>query len=324
MKPLSRLDQNVIPDADEIRLFAKVRNEATKLPFFLSYYRSLGIERFFFIDNDSTDRTVEFLLSKDKDFHVFATTEKLSQTRAGMDWIEPLLHSYGRNRWCVVVDADELLVYPNSETVGLRRFCQTLDLMNSNAFASIMLDMYPAGNLEDVSYLPGQSFIEASPFFDRSGYNWLGSGPNGPTIVGGPRLRMFFPEFLDRRILARILRRIRSYIGRPIPWPPILNKVPLVRWNKQMSFAPAAHFISGARLAKGNGALLHFKFLGDFSEHVKEELVRKAYFDEGREYQRYFERLRQRTPINFKCEISVRFTGTRQLLELALINEPKK
>ena len=52
MTPLSRLDHNLIPDLDEIRLFAKVRNEAKRLPFFLCYYRALGVDRFFIIDND--------------------------------------------------------------------------------------------------------------------------------------------------------------------------------------------------------------------------------------------------------------------------------
>ena len=46
MSSILRLDRNVIPGSDETRLFAKVRNEARRLPFFLSYYRRLGVNRF--------------------------------------------------------------------------------------------------------------------------------------------------------------------------------------------------------------------------------------------------------------------------------------
>lgn len=52
MSELRKLDTNPIPDVDEIRLFAKVRNEAAKIPFFVSYYRDLGISRFSLLTMD--------------------------------------------------------------------------------------------------------------------------------------------------------------------------------------------------------------------------------------------------------------------------------
>ena len=316
MSELRKLDTNPIPDVDEIRLFAKVRNEAAKIPFFVSYYRDLGISRFFFIDNGSSDCTVN-LLKKNSDVHVFATLERMSEARAGMDWIEPLLHRYGLNRWCIVADADELLVYPASEEIPLRRFCQDLDGMGASAFACILLDMYPGGNIADMTYTPDQSFIDACPFFDSSGYRWISSGADGPSVIGGPRLRMFYPELLEG-IRGRILRRINTYRGRPSESPPFLNKIPLVRWGSQMRYSSAAHYLSGANLASGHGALLHFKFLGDFAQRVEEELVRKAYHNGGQEYRRYFERTRKRS-IRFKCRTSVEFNDSKQLLDLGLI-----
>jgi hypothetical protein len=91
-----------------------------------------------------------------------------------------------------------------------------------------------------------------------------------------------------------------------------------------MSFSSAAHSLSGAQIAGGNGALLHFKFLGDFSRRVNEELIRKAYFNDGGEYKQYYRRLRTRRKINFMSKISVRFSGTHQLLDLELIKEPRE
>ena len=319
-----RLDSNLIPEADEIRLFAKVRNEANKLPFWLSYYRALGVDRFFIVENESTDHTVD-LLSGEKDVHIFLTSEKMSAARGGMDWIEPLLHQYGENRWCLIVDVDELLVYPNSENVSLRGLCLLLEQMNADAFFCLLIDMYPDGNVDDITYVPGQSFLDISPFFDGSGYRSLWSGPSGALVIGGPRLRMFYPGYLPG-IHWRFLRRIRAYIGLPISNPPILNKVPLVRWGRQMSFSSAAHSLRRCHLAKGNGALLHFKFLGNFAYRVEEELVRKAYFNEGQHYQRYFRRLRgsrnRLRKIDFMCRISLPYYSSWQLIDLGLIASP--
>jgi hypothetical protein len=318
-----RADSAEIPNTYETRLFGKIRNEIARLPFFLTYYRSIGIERFFIIDNGSTDGSMEFL-QRQSDCHVFATAESMATSRAGMKWIEPLLAEYGAGRWCVVADADELLVYPDSETAPLHEFCAALDRVGANALPCIMLDMYPAGDVKNLAYVAGQSFIEACPFFDSDGYRWNSNSADGPTIFGGPRLRTFYPELLDRRYITRMRRRLLYQIGKLVPKlsptpGPALNKVPLVRWSKGMTFAAAAHYLYGGTLAQCNGALLHFKFLADFGDRVREEVGRKAYFRGGEEYRRYYGRLGSDARLDFMCAASARYSGTDQLKALGLI-----
>ncbi len=320
---LSDLDRPDIPKTCEIRLFGKIRNEIARLPCFLSHYRALGVERFLLVDNGSSDGSAEFL-GGEPDCHVFATSESMAASRAGMSWIEPLLARYGTGRWCIVVDADELLVYPGSETVRLPEFCATLERAGTNALPCIMLDMYPAGDVKNMSYAIGQSFTEACPFFDADGYRWTSDSPDGPTNFGGPRERMFYPELLDRRLMTRVRRNIFYRLGKFIPTlsptpGPALNKVPLVRWSEGMRFAAAAHYLFGGRLSKTNGALLHFKFLADFGNRVREEVDRKAYFQGGKEYQRYYARLGADAALDFMCAASVRYSGTSQLMALGLI-----
>ena len=170
MQPNSRLtrqdNQTVPADKNEVRLFCKFRNEAVRLPYFLSYHRNLGVNRFFFVDNGSSDESADFLLEQ-SDCYLFSTDEKMSEARAGMDWLEPLLDTYGKEHWCLVADADELLVYPESESVPLPAFCQGLDQQGVNALICMMIDMYPEGNAEEVQYQEGQSFLEACPFLTK-------------------------------------------------------------------------------------------------------------------------------------------------------------
>jgi Glycosyl transferase family 2 len=61
LRDLKRLDKHRISeDKNEIRLFGIVRNENLRLPYFLDYHRSIGVARFFIVDNDSGDGTAVF------------------------------------------------------------------------------------------------------------------------------------------------------------------------------------------------------------------------------------------------------------------------
>jgi hypothetical protein len=86
-----------------------------------------------------------------------------------------------------------------------------------------------------------------------------------------------------------------------------------------MEFNPAAHFLKGAKLSAAKGALLHFKFIGDFKSRVEQELTRKAYHKSGAEYVRYGNGLNRSGRINFMCEMSTRFEGSHSLAEHGLI-----
>src|SRR5689334_8523820 len=109
---LRRLDNRPFrPATHEIRAFIVVRNEAARLPAFLAHHRGLGVDRFVFVDNGSTDGTVDLLLAQ-PDAHVFTTTRAYQEARNGIDWLELLLHTYGAGGWCLVLDADEHFVHP--------------------------------------------------------------------------------------------------------------------------------------------------------------------------------------------------------------------
>src|SRR5262252_7808355 len=86
-----------------------VKNEALRLPYWLDYYRSMGFDRFVFVDNSSTDGTLELLLAQ-PDAYVFATTEPYAASKYGVTWTNAVLDAVCDGRWTLVADADELLV----------------------------------------------------------------------------------------------------------------------------------------------------------------------------------------------------------------------
>ena len=144
-----------VPDIhNEIRLFLIVRNEITRLPYLFSYYRNLGVGRFFVVDDRSDDGSRDFLLSQEN-CHVFHPSNSYNQ--GGKRWHNLLLDTYGSGHWCLVVDADELLVYPGCERLPLPDFCKFLDTEGSTAFFAFLLDMYPDRNLSEAVCIPALS-----------------------------------------------------------------------------------------------------------------------------------------------------------------------
>ncbi len=77
-----------------ILLFSTMRNERVRLPYFLDYYRKLGVDHFLVVDNGSTDGTRDYLADQ-PDVSLWETGAGYKQSRFGMDWIMHLLRRYG-------------------------------------------------------------------------------------------------------------------------------------------------------------------------------------------------------------------------------------
>jgi hypothetical protein len=126
----------------DVLCFCTLRNEKVRLKYFLSYYRDRGISHFLFVDNDSNDGSREYLAEQD-DCSVWTTPESYKRARFGMDWINRLLRLYGHKHWCLVVDPDEFLVYPFSDTRPIPALTDWLDASSIKSFGAMILDMYP-------------------------------------------------------------------------------------------------------------------------------------------------------------------------------------
>lgn len=87
---------------NSILLFATMRNERVRLPYFMKYYRNLGVDHFLFVDNDSDDGSLQALLGQD-DVSIWHTTASYKRARFGVDWINFLQMRYAHQHWCLVV-----------------------------------------------------------------------------------------------------------------------------------------------------------------------------------------------------------------------------
>jgi Glycosyl transferase family 2 len=317
-----------------IRLFARLRNEASRLPHFLHYYRNLGVDRFFLIDNDSSDQTTD-LLGSEADVALFHAAGSYQSARGGLDWLNALLDAYGPGSWCLTVDADELLFYPGIERRRLPDLCRALEREGAEALACTMLDMYGEGPMSESPYQPGAPFLATCRWFDPAPYwhAWTADCPPLETY-GGVRQRVFFPHWHNQSLGVRLSERFfnianRSAVVRRQSWlqahrlprPPNLTKVPLVKWQRGYRYLASTHKISRVTLSAGHAVLLHFKFLGEFRKKAASEVRRREYFDGAREYRTYQTMMDQDPSLTLWYPGSVSLQDSTQLTELGLMRE---
>ncbi|WP_299781388.1 glycosyltransferase family 2 protein [uncultured Roseobacter sp.] len=292
----------------DILLFSTQRNEKVRLPYFLEYYREMGVSHFFIVDNDSTDGSADYLADQ-PDVSLWRTKSSYKKSRYGVDWLNYLQSKYAHGHWCVVVDPDEFLLYPFCDTRPLRALTDWLDSCSIRAFSAMLLDMYPKGRLEDQQYLPGQNPIDIACWFDSGNYTMSRNHLYGNLwIQGGPRSRVFFPEEPKRA--------------------PALNKVPLVKWDRRYAYVHSTHMLlpRGLNLVydewggeKASGILLHAKFLDTFADKASEEIERQQHYAESHEYRAYAQGLTEDSEL--WCKWSEKYINWRQLEILGLMSK---
>lgn len=289
-------------------LVAVLRNERFRLPYFLRYYRDLGIEHFLFVDNGSDDGSGDYLADQ-ADCSVWWTGASYGEARFGVDWVNALLARHAHGRWALVVDVDEFFVYPFCDTRPLRALTDWLDAAALRSFGTLLLDVYPKGPVRAHPCVEGQNPLEMACWFDPANYMITRNGRyTNLWIQGGARARAFFA---DDPASA-----------------PALNKVPLVKWDRRFAFVSSTHMLlpRGLNLVydtlggeKASGVLLHAKFLATLSEKAAEETHRGEHYRGGREYVAYASGMTDETDLWNKW--SERFINWRQLEIMGLMSK---
>lgn len=292
----------------DILLFSTLRNERIRLPYFLRYYRDLGINHFLIVDNGSDDGSREFL-AEQSDVSLWSAEAGYKRARFGVDWLNWLQMRYGHRHWTLVVDPDEFFVYPFCDTRSIRALTDWLDASSIRSFGAMLLDMYPKGQIDAQPYREGQDPMEIACWFDSGNYTIKRNPTFGNLwIQGGPRARMFFPDRPERA--------------------PALNKIPLVKWHRDYTYVSSTHMLlpRGLNLVydewggeKASGCLLHAKFLHTFVDKSAEELTRRQHYANSHEYRAYDAGLKENPDL--WCKWSEKYINWRQLEILGLMSK---
>ena len=307
---LSQLNDQPPALRSGVSCIAVMKNERARIDDFLNHYRSLDVSGFVLIDNGSTDGSLEVALAQ-PDCSVFSTASSYSAAGFGSQWINAAVDLCGlRNRWLVVADLDELLVYDQCETHRLADLAGLLERAGLDALPCLMLDMYDDGRSDQHTYVAGASMIDASPMFDATGYGREPSllkslmAVTALAIRGGPRARTMFNQNDGSSML------------------PNLHKVPFMRWSPGAGMRTSHEVDPLIRnFSPIRGALLHFKFLNTPALTSKDRLHELDHWNSNQQQSKYFESLGETAGATFMFEGSERYASSQSLVHHDLISK---
>jgi Glycosyl transferase family 2 len=156
-------------------------------PYFLKYYRKLGVQHFLFVDATNA-KGAEVALGE-PDCSVWTTSEDVESNGQGAFWINALLNRYANGRLAVFVGCDDFLIYPWQGTRNLSDLRQFLNDDRKETVHALIVEGY-CGNTSEGADLVDADLFRAGVYFDRDGYIQSWAPRLRTRIQGGPSLRV--------------------------------------------------------------------------------------------------------------------------------------
>ena len=283
---------------EELVVISVVRNGELHISSFLDHYRAIGVKHFFFLDNQSTDQTLEMLCRHD-DVTVLQTDAPYNKYENTMK--RYLAERFSVRRWNLCADIDELFDFPFSESLSLGSFLQYLNTNRYTAVVAQMLDMFSDIPLEELASKAQDLLSEKYPFCDISALDkeeYLWSERSNPEIKmhwGGIRKQVF-----------------GTING--------LTKSPLVLMDGKVKPFITWHHVQGARMADISCLLRHYPFVSSFVSKVTDAVRSGRYgFKVDDEYKAYAKRLQENKKLELKMESAQRIAGLEPLIDAGFL-----
>jgi hypothetical protein len=255
---MDRIDKNPIPnDTKEVRLFMVGIDSAHLIPHVLKHHFDIGVDRVFYIDNDSSDNSLA-LLEKYENVHIWSQKAKFDQKnhKSGAAWVEKLLAQYGVGYWCLLLDLDELFVFPQYEKRSIKDFVRKQQEGGFEYVGARHIDMYSNQKVKDTRI--NGSLLKSCPYYDRSEYGcrervlgFKSYYQKTPLVFYKPSMilasgyhSISIPGFTLKKFVFNITRR--ALLREPIP----------LTINEEH------------KRSREKGAILHFKFLSNLSDFM--------------------------------------------------------
>ena len=271
-----------------------VKNDIRRIQMLVDHYRKLGVVKFAILDNGSNDGTFEWMLDQ-PDIDLYQCSETY-QTNVKEGWINRLISYYGFDRWYIVTDSDELVVYQDMENKSLSNLTKSLDNIGVKRVKALTLDTYSDTTL----------FKESVNI--RSDYRWIDSNSYIETAVNAGSYRI-------KRFLGGPRHRL---MNSNVP----LDKHPLVYWEKG-TISDDAHYqfphdyINEAPCLLG---ILHYKFIDtDIEEYKKRASKQSKFAGNGVLYRQYMSFFDEQKQQSFMYDGSIEFTSSETLKRIPFV-----
>ena len=278
-----------------------VKNGDFYLEAFVDHYTRKGFKHIFFLDNGSTDHTIE--LAK--------KYENVSVCQSGLPiqafqrvFKKYLAETSGEGGWVLDVDIDEFFDYPFSDVLGLAGL---LNYLNDHDYTAVMTQMLDMFSDQPLSYLAQRKSedlrsiyryydilnIGKRPYCGSELVDIHGAGNQVPTkslelYYGGIRKTLYGNNcLLTKHSLFRLGHKVEPFLH--------------------------VHFVNNARLADITCALLHYKLT---SNAIETALQNKEHFStNSKGYSDFIDVLTSHADYMVKRDTAEEFRSVNQLLD---------
>jgi hypothetical protein len=284
------------------------KNERLYLNQLLEHHRSIGIEHFIYIDNASSDGSVEFMLEQE-DVSSFVTTQSYKAHQFGVDWVEIALCNFCIGKWVLVIDSDELFVYDDFENYPISALTAYATTHGYDSFFAPMVDMYSKQHLSRVE-IQEDLFYRVCNYFDVTQSMSIiekdSLGPYSNSMLYGSGLR-------ERVFGGYNIAPVPSYLN---------QKYPLFKYQPTHTIREGLHFMYNHNPAPLKTALLHFKYHAGFHKKVIEQVASGEHWNGSQEYKQYLKVLEaQEEQILYDEELSLEFKDSSSLIEAGYMDK---
>ena len=285
------------------------KNEQEFLPNLLEHHRKLGVEHFMFVDNASSDSSIDYMLNQ-QDVSVFIATQDYKYARFGVNWQETLCQHFCLGKWTLIIDSDELFMFDGFENHSIQELVKKADEERANAILSPMVDFYPKGSLDSADITVNKPFYETCNYFDS---------PETMSELTAKRYGPFSnSKVYSAGIRERIFGRYNAY-----PAPNYLNqKYNLIKYNPGMRLIEGLHFMASHKPFSKQCGIMHFKYHSGFHAKVMREVESGQHWNGATEYRRYLELFKTDTAKQLYNEnISIKFSNSSCLVKTDYISD---
>jgi glycosyltransferase involved in cell wall biosynthesis len=284
--------------ADQALVVCVVKDGEPWIQDFIEHYFSLGFAHIVFLDNGSTDRTIEIARAY-SNVTMLKSEASFSENKTKFKFT--LIKNFGIGCWSLIADIDEFFYYPDMDSVDLNSFLRYQNMNNYNCVIAQMIDMVPDLTLGQLIQNPILKLQDAEWYFDLSDIekrayqvekNEIANGQI-QNWYGGVRKRLFDLQDL------------------------LLTKHPMIFGSGEIVFL-SSHTVSKRSVSDVSSVFLHYKYLGDVADRATTAIKAKNYYNESAEYKRYKEVFEGRPASHFLTESAVLFLGSDSLADSSL------
>jgi glycosyltransferase involved in cell wall biosynthesis len=294
---------------DELVVLVLLRNGRPYIKPFIEHYFSLGVRHIVFLDNGSTDGTVEALQNYE---NVTVLRSRLPFKKYNITLKQYLVERFGRGRWTLNADIDELFEYPYSDVVSLKALLRYLNDNFYTAVVTYMLDMFPETLLSaDSPATDYESLKERHRFYDISDvrtldYNQVGDIGN---VVANEWI-----EILQGGVMQRVFGTS-----------PLLTKHPLIFLDDRLKPHDLSdHWVGNARIADFTALFLHYKLSANLYGLVRREIEERRYNNLHGKYDKIHKVLAEAPSLLMRNDTSKELKSVNELVGTRFVSVSKQ